>query len=143
MADDNVSFRNMFCVDASVLLNAFLQEPGSERSRRFLDRLKESGERFIVPELLFPEIAGALSRGTKNAVLAERYVQTLRMLPGLVSIAIDTSLADVAARIAATQRLKGGDAVYVAAAQAFDATLVTLDEEQYARARTIISAQKP
>ncbi|MBI4281651.1 type II toxin-antitoxin system VapC family toxin [Candidatus Uhrbacteria bacterium] len=133
----------MFCIDASVLLNAFLQEPGSERSRRFLDRLKESGERFIVPELLFPEIAGALGRGTKNAILAERYVATLRTLPGLISITLDASLADVAATIAATQRLKGGDAVYVATAQAFGATLITLDEEQYARARIIISAQKP
>jgi predicted nucleic acid-binding protein len=53
-----------YTVDASVFLNGFNPyESGHEQSRRFLDLLREQGVPIIVPTLLLPEVAAAVSRG--------------------------------------------------------------------------------
>lgn len=58
----------------------------------------------------------------------------LQELPNLTLVALDDALAEVAATIAADRALRGADAVYVAVAQRYGTTLVSLDHEQRERA---------
>lgn len=133
-----------YTVDASVFLNGFNPyEPGNEESRRFLDLLREQGVPIIVPTLLLPEVAAAVSRGRGDADLARRFAAALRQLPHLVLTPLDETLAWQAAEIAAQHRLRGSDAVYAAVALRFGSTLVTLDQEQRDRVSGIIPARLP
>ncbi|MBN1815668.1 MAG: type II toxin-antitoxin system VapC family toxin [Anaerolineae bacterium] len=133
-----------YTVDASVFLNGFNPyEPGHEESRRFLDLLREQSVPIIVPTLLLPEVAAAVSRGRGDADLARRFAAALRQLPHLIVISLDETLAWQAAEIAVQHRLRGSDAVYAAVALRFGSTLVTLDREQRDRVSGIVPARLP
>jgi predicted nucleic acid-binding protein len=133
-----------YTVDASVFLNGFNPyEAGHEKSRRFLDLVREQGVPIIVPTLLLPEAAAAVSRGRGDVDLARRFVAALRQLPHLVLVSLDDTLAWQAADIAAQHRLRGSDAVYAAVALRFGSTLVTLDREQRDRVSGIVVARLP
>jgi len=133
-----------YTVDASVFLNAFNPyEAGHEESRRLLARMQEQAIPIIVPTLLFPEVAAAISRGRGNADLACRFVATLARLPYLVLMPLDETLARQSADVAAQHRLRGSDAVYVTVALRFGSTLVTLDREQRDRVDSVVPARLP
>ena len=133
-----------YTVDASVFLNGFNPyETGHVESRRFLESLREQAIPIIVPTLLLPEVAAAISRGRDDADLARRFTAALRQLPHLILVGLDETLAGQAADIAAQNRLRGSDAVYVAVALRFGSTLVTLDKEQHDRVSSLISARLP
>jgi predicted nucleic acid-binding protein len=81
-------------VDASVFLNAFNPyEAGHDESHRLLARLQERATPIIVPTLLLPEIAAAISRGREDDALAREFAAALSRLPHLVLIPLDTVLA--------------------------------------------------
>jgi predicted nucleic acid-binding protein len=123
-----------FTVDASVFLNAFNPyELGHEDSRRFLAWLQERATPIIVPTLLLPEVAAAVSRGRGDPELARRFAGALSRLSHLILVPLDETLAQQAADAAAQYRLRGSDAVYAAVALRFGSTLVTLDREQHDR----------
>jgi predicted nucleic acid-binding protein len=133
-----------YTVDASVFLNGFNPyEPGHEESAGFLDLLREKHIPIIVPTLLLPEAAAAVSHGRGDADLARRFAAALRQLPHLILSPLDDALAWQAADIAAQHRLRGSDAVYAAVALRFGSTLVTLDREQRDRVSGIIPARLP
>jgi predicted nucleic acid-binding protein len=133
-----------YTVDASVLLNAFNPyEAGHEESRRLLTRLQERGTPIIVPTLLLPEVAAAVSRGREDDELAREFATALSRLPHLMLIPLDTTLAQQAVDVAARYRLRGSDAVYAAVALRFGSTLVTLDREQRERAEDALPACHP
>jgi predicted nucleic acid-binding protein len=133
-----------YTVDASVFLNGFNpREPGHEESHRFLEGLREQAIPIIVPTLLLPEVAAAVSRGQGDSELARGFAAALRQLPHLVLVPLDETLASQASDIAAQNRLRGSDAVYVAVALRFGSTLVTLDKEQRDRVCDVISARLP
>jgi len=133
-----------FTVDASVFLNGFNPyEPGHEESRRLLVQMQERAVPIIVPTLLLPEVAAAVSRGREDAELARQFAATLRRLPHLVLVPLDETLAAQAADVAAQHRLRGSDAVYAAVALRFGSTLVTLDREQRERVAGVIPARLP
>ena len=133
-----------YTVDASIFLNGFNPyEPGYEESRRFLDGLREQAIPIIVPTLLLPEAAAAVSRGRDDAELARRFAAALNRLPHLVLVPLDETLASQAADIAAQNRLRGSDAVYVAVALRFGSTLVTLDREQGERIKRVLPSLSP
>ncbi|MFV9503782.1 MAG: PIN domain-containing protein [Oscillochloridaceae bacterium umkhey_bin13] len=56
---------------------------------------------------------------------------------------LDRTLGHEAAEIAADRALKGSDAVYTAVARRYGSTLVTLDQEQAARAALIVPVMTP
>ena len=58
-------------------------------------------------------------------------------------IALDLTLAQQAADLAAQHRLRGSDAVYAAIALRFGSTLVTLDRQQRARLDEVLAARWP
>ena len=133
-----------YTVDASVFLNAFNPyEAGHGESHRFLARLQERAIPIIVPTLLLPEVAAAVSRGRQDERLAREFAVALSQLPHLTMIPLDSTLAHQAADVAAQYRLRGSDAVYAAVALRFGSTLVTLDREQRERVVAVLTTCYP
>lgn len=135
---------NTYTVDASVFLNAFNPyEAGHEESHRLLVQLQEEATPIIVPALLLPEVAAAVSRGREDKDLAREFATALSHLPHLVLVPLDTTLARQAVDVAAQYRLRGSDAVYAAVALRFGSTLITLDLEQRERVAALLPARHP
>jgi predicted nucleic acid-binding protein len=133
-----------YTLDASVFLNAFNPyEAGHETSRQFLAHLRRQTAPIVVPTLLLPEVAAAIRRGRGDASLARRFAETLGRFPHLVLVPLDETLAHQASEAAAEHGLRGSDAVYVAVAQRYGSTLVTLDRDQRARASGAVSSCEP
>jgi predicted nucleic acid-binding protein len=133
-----------YTVDASVFLNAFNPyEEGHEESRRLLELLQQRAYPLAEPVLLLPELAATVARGRHDASLALAFAGAVSRLPHMILVAIDSGLGWQAAEIASGARLRASDALYVAVASRFGATLVTLDREQLERARTIVSVCLP
>ena len=133
-----------YTVDASVFLNAFNPyEAGHEASHSFLAGLQEQAVPIIVPTLLLPEVAAAVSRGREDESLAREFAAALNRLPHLVWVPLDTTLAQQATDVAAQFRLRGSDAVYAAVALRFGTTLITLDRQQRERVGKVLAARSP
>lgn len=137
--------RTVSCVlDASVLVAATRpNEPYHNNAQSSLQRLMAERVTMFVPTIALVELALAFSRGGADASLAEQVVEAYRQHPDLELVPVDEALAGVAATIAARQRIRGCDAVYVALAQEQRAVLVTLDNEQRQRAPATVSAWTP
>ena len=133
-----------YTIDASVFLNAFNPyEEGHADSQSLLDRLQRAAVPIIVPTLLLPEVAAAVGRGRQDEALAREFSLAVSRLPHLMLIPLDDTLARQAANVAAQHRLRGSDAVYVAVAQRFGCTLVTLDQQQRQRVSQALTALTP
>lgn len=65
-----------------------------------------------------------------------------RRFPGSTLIALDDTLAQDAAELAARHRLRSSNAVYVALVRRFGATLITLDAEQGERGGAVVPVQR-
>ncbi len=102
-----------------------------------------SGEQLAAPTILLAELAAAISRRTGDRVLALRAVRGVLRVPGLRLLPVDRQLALLAAQSAADLGLRGADAVYVAAARFVGTSLVTLDQDQAARASKAVVVQSP
>jgi predicted nucleic acid-binding protein len=134
----------MITIDASVFISAALpDEAESDQSERFLEFVARQELPVICPTLLIPEVAAAIARRKDDAAAAMELVETLPALLSLTWLALDGESAREAARLAAGHRLRGADAVYVAAAKTHGAVLVTLDREQLNRAKGIVDTQTP
>jgi len=130
---------DVFTVDASVFVSAFTpSEPAHWASKDFLLRLRQSSAPLIVPTLVIVEIAAAIGRGQSKPELGTAFAMKVRRFPDTTFIPLDDDLSEEAAEIAAVHRLRGSDAVYVAVARRFAATLVTLDSEQARRAQFLV-----
>jgi predicted nucleic acid-binding protein len=133
-----------YTVDASVFLNAFNPyEAGHEASHRLLAGLQEQAVPIIVPTLLLPEVAAAVSRGREDESLAREFAAALNRLPHVVWVPLDITLAQQATDVAAQFRLRGSDAVYAAVALRFGTTLITLDGQQRERVGKVLTARSP
>jgi predicted nucleic acid-binding protein len=129
-------------IDASVFVNAFSpSELGSDKSLAFIRQAEDEAVPVIVPALLLPEIAAAISRKQGDAKLAMMLVEQISELQNITLIDLDESLARLAAQTASTHKLRGSDAVYAAVALRFGTTLVTLDREQLQRFEKAVSPQ--
>lgn len=125
----------LYTVDASVFVNAFnYAEVDYEISQAFLRRLHDQDRPILVPTLIFAEIAAGIARGRGDSELARNYVLEIAEFPHITTVAIDESLALESADLAARSRIRGCDAIYVAVAHRFGATLVTRDRQQRERA---------
>ncbi|HIH44506.1 MAG TPA: type II toxin-antitoxin system VapC family toxin [Candidatus Methanoperedenaceae archaeon] len=134
----------MYCIDASVLTNSEIEgERFHEYSQRFMEIIREREIAIVVPEIVLPEISSAISRGTDNTEKAVEFVKVLRQIPNIVFVPIDRELADEASRLAAEYRIRGCDAIYVAAASMFGAKLISLDKQQIEKAGKCIEVATP
>lgn len=133
-----------FVVDASVLVaRVSLAEAHHEEARAVLVMLADRRFAVHLPAIALPEVAAAISRGAGNARWAVQAVVDLLDLPGLQITAVDDRLGRIAAQIAAQNRIRGCDAIYVALAQALGVGLITLDREQRERTPATVTALTP
>lgn len=131
-------------IDASVFVNAFSPvEEGSDKSLAFISQLGKQNVPIIQPVLVLPEIAAALSRRQGNSEAALQLVQEIKSLPGITFIDVDEAIAILAVDIAASNRLRGSDAIYAAVVLRFGTELITLDREQLDRLPKILPVRKP
>ena len=125
-------------------MNAFNPfEEGHAKSLEILSAIQERGDPVIVPSLLVPEIASAVARATGDSAGALEYAMAAAALPHLTLVSLTAAVARQAADLAATQRLRGADAVYVAVARRYGTTLVSLDDEQRAHGSAVVTCQTP
>lgn len=107
-------------------------------SRDWLERQLVGGARFLAPSFLLIEVAGAIARRTGEADLARRAVTALDGLYGLRLVEMEADLVRRAVKLAATQGLRGADALYVAVAARLGVPLATLDVDQQSRAANVV-----
>lgn len=131
-------------VDASVWVSRFIiADLHHDESRFWLQQHLSGGSRVVSPTLLLVEVAGAIARRTGDTRHAQRTIDLLRATPGLRWVALSGETADQAAVLAAGQRLRGADAVYVALAKRLRIPLITWDNEQLSRSGPAIQALAP
>ena len=131
-------------IDASVFVSAFTpSEEADQASKAFMREVRESNAPIIVPTLLIPEIAAAISRGQGKSDLGYAFAMEVSQFPNVTLVNLDESLAEIATGIAAHYRLRGSNAVYAAVAVRFATELVTLDTEQLDRVKKVVSVKKP
>jgi predicted nucleic acid-binding protein len=125
-------------------VNAFNPyEEGHVQSLQILSAIQERGNPVIVPTLLVPEIAAAVARATLDTAGALQYAVATAALPHLTLVSLTAAVAREAADLAATHRLRGADAVYVAVARRYGTTIVSRDEEQRMLGAAVVTCQTP
>ena len=92
---------------------------------------------------MLAEVAGAIARRTGDRQLSYQIGQQILRMPTMQLINVDTSMGQLAAKIASEHKLRGADAIYVATAQRLDVALISWDHEQLARASSIITTTTP
>jgi predicted nucleic acid-binding protein len=133
-----------YTVDASVFVNAFNpHEEGHAESLAILAAIHQGGDPVIVPTLLLPEIASAVARASDDTAGALQYASATAGFSHLTLVSLTSVNVQQAAELAATHRLRGADAVYVAVARRYGTTLVSRDEEQRSRAAAVVTCQTP
>lgn len=108
-----------------------------------LTAIQERGDPVIAPTLLVAEIASAVARATDDRGSALEYANATAALAHLTLVSLTPVMARRAAELAATYRLRGADAVYLATAQRYATTLVSRDQEQLMRGSRIVLCQTP
>lgn len=134
----------MYVIDASVYVSRLqATETHHTSSKRLLEVLRMQRIPVSCPTLLWPEVAAALGRGTRDPSLARAAVISLRRLSHHRYVPLDHRLAAEAAELAGKCLLRGADAVYVALAKRLACPLVTLDHQQHSRAANVIQTLSP
>ena len=137
-------FEPAFVIDASVFVaDAQPQEPFHADANLLLETLAAHQCVIYVPAIVLSEIAAAIARGADDPELAREAVGLYRQWPGLRLAPVDEMLGNLAAEIAARQRIRGCDAVYVALAYREQAVLISLDSQQRERAPSSVTAYTP
>jgi predicted nucleic acid-binding protein len=135
---------SLVTIDASVFVSAFSTAESAHRvSKAFMMRVRDASAPVIVPTLVLPEVAAAISRGQGKPELGIAFALELVNFPNLVLIDVDEDMAKMAAETAAHHRLRGSDAVYAAVALRFGSLLVTLDSNQRERLKEVLFVSTP
>jgi predicted nucleic acid-binding protein len=133
-----------YTIDASVFVNAFnLHERGHAESLQVLTTIQEQGAPIIVPTLLIAEIASAVARASDDSAGALEYANATAALTNVMLVGLSPTLARQAAELAATHRLRGADAVYLAVARRYATILISRDDEQLARGSRVAICHTP
>lgn len=131
-------------VDASVWVASVLDKDAHhEVSLAFMHRFVKERQIATVPVLVWAEIAGAVARRTGDTDRGLKAAGLITAQVWVRGVPLDTSLASESMRLAATLRLRGADAVYVALAATYREPLITLDAEMLERARGVAEVFTP
>ena len=127
-----------------MFVNAFnAHERGHGESLQILATIQQRGDPVIVPTLLVAETASAVARVTDDRAGALQYASATAALPNLTLVALTAALARQAAQLAATHRLRGADAVYLAVARRYATSFISRDEEQLRRGSRVAACLTP
>lgn len=136
--------KERYTIDASVWVAALLPtDTHHQSSRDTLVRLMAQNAPIICPTLILPEVAAAVARNTDRDDLAVQGSESVRDFPGMTLRLLEPDLAMKAARLAATHRLRGADAIYVAVAAEEQTVLVTWDAEMHTRGAATVRTTTP
>lgn len=126
---------NLMVVDASALV-AYVRshDDWSPVANRILEAHFAAGGGIRIPSIAVAELASAVARASGRPELGLQAVTHLTQHRRIVTRAVDHGLASLAAGIAATQLVRGCDALYLAMAQDEGLPLLTFDREQRLRA---------
>lgn len=131
-------------LDASVCVSLFrADDPGHLASLRWLEEALRGDELIVSPVILLAELAAALGRGLGDAELPCRVVELLRTRQIIDLLPVSEALAARAAEIAARQKVRGCDAIYLALAEQLEMDLVTLDRQQLERGAEVVATRNP
>ncbi len=131
-------------VDASAWVSRILASDGNHAAARaWLDKHIADGGSLVAPELLVVEVAAAIGRQTGRVAMARQFAHRLYDLPVMSLVPTDTALLKQSADMAASLRLRAGDAVYAAVAAQLGVPLVTFDKELLVRTKGVITAIRP
>jgi predicted nucleic acid-binding protein len=134
----------IFVLDASVFVaSARTSEIHHTDSLDLLQAIQEQAAIVFCPTLVLSECAAALARQTNLPSLPEKLLAYIEDYPQLSLIPLDVFMARRAAQMAIHHRLRGADAVYAAVAEAFNATLITWDQEMLARCPAAVPTLTP
>lgn len=134
----------VYVVDASVWVSRLLPVDVHHRpSYIWLEDRVAQGDLLLAPALLLAEVAGAVARRTGRPELGAQALQLLLQLPTFRLVPVDAQLAQRGAEMAAKQRLRGADALYVALAHELGLPLLTWDQEQHARGGAVVRVMTP
>ncbi len=134
----------MWTLDASVVARSFdVYDPDQTVCLTLLDHLDRTATPVIVPRILLAELAGAVRRLLQDPIRARIAVEAWQTLPHVQFVTLDDTLIDAAAILAADRALRGADAIYVAVAQRYATTLVSLDREQRTRSASVVRVMTP
>jgi predicted nucleic acid-binding protein len=133
-----------YTIDASVFVNAFNpHEDGHAASLQLLVAIQERGDPVMMPTLVIPEITAAVARVSEDSVGALEYAKATAARTHFWLVTLTAATARQAAELAATYRLRGADAVYLAVAHRYGTTLVSRDEEQRTRGSAVVTCRTP
>ncbi|NOZ51138.1 MAG: type II toxin-antitoxin system VapC family toxin [Chloroflexi bacterium] len=133
-----------YVLDASVLVaRVRCSELAYEDVRVLMAALAATAAELSIPTIALAEVAAAISRGGAGPAQALTAVNELQKLPGLRVVAVDFALGVHSSEIAARQRIRGCDAVYVALAHSIGAILITLDQQQWQRSPASVTVLTP
>ncbi len=131
-------------IDASVYVAIVNTDDVHHRaSRQWLESTLRAGETIQAPAIILNEVAAAVSRGVKNQRLALETIERLEHSTIIQLAPISIPLAKSAAHIAAKQRIRGCDAVYIALAADMGESLVTWDRQQKERGASLVTTFTP
>ncbi len=134
----------MLTIDANVFIAASSPtEISHADSDLFLSRVRQDKLFLYCPTLLLPEITSGIIRPTGNVVVAQLTLLGIQNFPLMQWVELTQARAEAAVQVAESCRLRGADAVYVAAAQEFGTTLLTWDTEVLARGMGAASVMSP
>ena len=133
----------MYCLDASVVTNSFIEkEKYHEFSKKLMDKIKKESIQVVCPEILLPEVAHAMALGYGSETAMD-FVTNIRKVPNFMFIPIDAELSNLAARFASTHKIRGADSLYVAVSYTFNAKLIALDLRQKEASQSLIKVATP
>jgi predicted nucleic acid-binding protein len=128
-------------VDASVVAAWFISTDAAHvQSTAWIRGQIEAGAEFHSPAVVLPEVAHAVQSRGDDAATA---IAILGNMVGFRVVDVKVGLAMRAARIAATERIRGCDAIYVALAERLGTELVTLDRQQRERGAAVVPTRQP
>lgn len=131
-------------VDASVWVSLFVgSDAHHDAATAWFEKTVAGGAAVVAPSIVLSEIAGAIARRTGHGELGDAAVRLATAVPGLRLVDVDRHVAMHSAGLAASLRLRGADALYVAVADMLSMPLITWDAEQVERTDGVVAAQSP
>ncbi|NLX21902.1 MAG: type II toxin-antitoxin system VapC family toxin [Phycisphaerae bacterium] len=131
-------------IDSSVFVAAFrASEVQHSDSRSFLSRAPAVERELLAPVLVLPECAGAIARPIDAPETSRNMLALIERLTCFRAVSISRALAEKAANIAISCRLRGSDAVDVALAEQSGVSLITWDREMLERGAKVVRTRTP
>lgn len=120
-----------YVVDASVLIKLFIPEILSDKAVEFFSSVDLEDSLLIAPDLIFPEIGNILWKKAKFKELASREIVEIINAIELFPLKIEPSkpVFRLAVEIGMNHGITVYDAIYIALARIYDASLATADRK--------------